>query len=688
MKLPDSGYKTGVQSLGREDSRYAARAHLARGAAVAKLIDIPVNQIEEAQKKFKAENDAQNLHSANMYMVDAQTTFDEKVAGKMEMPSTDVPEYIDVPVRMKSVRNEDGGFSKIPVQVPLYKFRHEMWHHDIGDSLQKASLLIEDPELRADWLRKQSLKLEQGYGKMLVESLEEQTQYGRLKAEAAQDRFVKQGQYGAAISVVDNRTDLTEEEKELERTKLYQGQELHQIGDVLTAGSPEEIQSEITRLEIPHDERDSVLTQDQALTALSALYARYSRLTNKNNAALKTEQNYWKGHAKGYMDYLTRGKGIDLNNGARLKSQLTRLGLTEELEDIRYAEINANMFNEIRRTNREGAQAQFDVWMEAAERSGDYRMQGFLQTRVKPVLEDHLDGLYKDPRQNLTENGVIDHYELDYSNPIRFVDALSKRWDQEETIEFVSGEHSKGMLTREEAINFGSFYNTADKATQKKFASAIATMGREKAINFFNQMYDAGVPASAYGVGVAMLRGRPDVADDILEGGALLKQKGLSQQIFGEHRRAVSARLRTAVGDFFSADQTEALGQFLRNAEQMYAARALREGEAGISGKLIDEVVDDLVGERFKWHGQTLNVPPGVSEKSFKSYLKTFGLEDLERMGEVQGYSVGQFMSQVKRGVLKLVPYGVNQYAVLDPRVDQYVWGKDGKKFLFKHYGD
>lgn len=69
MKLPDSSYKTGVQSLGRENSRYAAGASIAKGEAMSKLLSIPAGVIKKAQAEYEAEENRQGRHKADMHLV-------------------------------------------------------------------------------------------------------------------------------------------------------------------------------------------------------------------------------------------------------------------------------------------------------------------------------------------------------------------------------------------------------------------------------------------------------------------------------------------------------------------------------------------------------------------------------------------------------------------------------------------
>ena len=684
MKLPDSSYKTGVQSLGREDSRYARGAALAKGDAMSKLLDIPLGMVKEAQKTYKEEENRQGRRKANLHMISLENAYTKQTAGKLDVPGSEVPEWVDPRIpREIEVTGEDGTSVMQEARVPLYHFKADLFRRNMLEGIEKAASYIPDAKIRAEYIDEQVEKITKAYGKLVGQSQIEQRDYGALTATKDQERMEADGRFDDAIDIVDERVDWTEEEKELERTKIYQKKELYNISDVLAAGSVWQIEDEIRRLEQKREARDSVLTQNQALSALSALYGKLSKKKRSQQAETKILQDYLTDQAKGYMDYLYNADDVDLNQGYELKNELIDAGMKDKLVDVQYAEMNAHMFSEIRTTDPNGGRILWDGWVNDAMRMKDKRMLGFLHTKVLPVLEKHEHDFRINPRKTMVRAGILPNIPLDYSNPEHMAEALSKRLDQDGQIEFMSGKPSPGAWgTQEEIREFRRFWDTADQGTQKNMAAAFVSLGREKASKLFNQLHDAGISSSAYNVGVAMLGGRPDLASDLLDGEALLKEKGEYGRIFGQNARAIDAKFRTQVEGFFGPLQQEALNRFVKDGMKIYAMR--NQTGIGIDTGTINDITDDLLGKRVKFKGQVIGLPPGVPEKTYKHFLKNFTMDDVAEMGDPDGFSPGQLMNQVKSGVLRIVSYGVGQNVLYDPRKDKVVHNKNGTKFLFK----
>lgn len=686
MKLPDSSFKTGVQSLGRENSRFATSAIASRADAVQKLMKIPADQIAEAQKEYKKNESRLGHHKAKMYMVTEENNFAAKTAGKLSMPGDQVPDYITDVTRSVDVTDPDGTVTKQISQVPMYEFRAEMFKNDMSNGLKKASMFIKDPVERATWVESMELDIEEAYGKLVGQSLAEQQKYIAIKAKTDQERLEKDGDYDSAVGIVNGRADLTAEEKEAERTRLYRGKELHSISDIVAdeKATIYEVQSELDRLGKPRKERNSILTQSQTLSAMSALRTKLNRLKTKRNANKTALEKRAKEEVQNYAKYIYNADQIDLKFGDALETKLEAYNLTDLLSEFRYLKANAQMFSEIRTTGH-GARRLFDGWQKDAKKMGDLKFLELLHTKVKPVLEDHEYNLTKYPRSYLTKTGVLDRRPLDYSNAQKFAVSINDRFMDDGKIEFMTGKPSPGPLDQKTELNeFKQFYDKADKETQKRFNSAIVSLGTEKATRFYNQLHDAGLSASAYNVGVAMLRGRSDVADQILEGAALMKRPEIRQLVLGDNRGAIYNRFITEAEGFFGPLQKESLHQYASDALNMYMLRAHDEGVAGVSGKLITSITDDIIGERVKFKNSIVSVPPGVPKKTYVDFLKNFTVDDVSKMGDLAGFSPGQLMNQIKNGHLQMIQYGVGQCIVYDGDRNEIVRNLDNSKFIFK----
>ncbi len=260
MRLPPS-VNIGVQSLGRVEPDQTG--NIMAGA---------LNQLAGMAGEWKKDRDDSQAREAGLAMSKSMSEFHDKYTGKEYYTPDEIPD--DIEVRRFDVQvGPDGEEIEVAREnIPAYEVYPKLYQKFSEANANASSVMIEDENVRGDWMLNTKTAITSGYTNAVIDSNEQQDRYLAKQLAGQIENEVANQKYGVATALAQDIKDPTVRKATLDGIAFKQEDDFYVNLMLAGADDPQALNEMYAAVEFLKDETSpSRLSPSQRLARVNAL---------------------------------------------------------------------------------------------------------------------------------------------------------------------------------------------------------------------------------------------------------------------------------------------------------------------------------------------------------------------------------------------------------------------------------
>lgn len=675
MKLPGIEYKTGVQSLGREDVYDPLRKSNA--------IVYALNLSKEAAQNIYAIYNARRTQieteqsSLNVQKRDGQLVSD--LANKLYYSSEEVPDDVEVR-KTEIVVDEYGNKQEVPrKRIPAYEVAPEIYKKIMTSVIEAEAENITHNHSRREWLTEQKDFLQRKYADQQLVSIEAQKTQIKTRQRLNFDEALEARKYTLANELA-NTFIGTDEERQALRNEVIITKEMDRYRANMSEDSIEGMMADLEFLQKPSYE--GFLNEDLRLQFVDAIKRHLSTVMDRQSAADKVADALLKDEVRRTITELDAGGVIDpayitdlkdkMREGHRVEDPTFNV-LTRSLQYSSSANPDVKKFTRLPASRRTEILNQYDKVQKDTWGANHFRnLQAAHAQQVELERTDAMTAGLK--------TGIVDSKEfkaLDYEN---IGESLASRIPLAERVYAQLGAFT-GFLTEGEAQELSNRIEEMDTDAQLTLMANIYDGLGDQAYHVYQQLKfgtDAQLFATA---GEAYSENDYPAARRILKGQKLLATPE-GRLYLKDQETDLLLEIREQLGVAYENNPTR-LSSAIAAARASYAWRAYQNKTEVMDKDLAEQAIHDATGGLVEWAGRSIELPHrDMSKDQFISWIDSLHYSAVQYMDTLALYTPKQVLDGVKDQKFQLSNAGKGVYFVTDD-LGRAVRNQDGNLFTF-----
>lgn len=677
MKLPTIQYKSGVQSLGRED----VYGPLKQAFAISEAININTGALQKAYALYDERRTLIETEERSLNVQKRITRLQKDLANKRYFSAEEVPDEIEVR-RTELVVDEHGVVSEVPrKQIPAYEVSPSIYRQVVSNIIEAEAEGITNKNARREWLNAQKETLNKSYAQLSLDSIAAQQDQIHTRQRLNIEEAWESGNFTLARELISGLLASEEEKQEL-RNQTDIRQELDRYREDMATDDLEALYSDLEFLQA--EDYKGHLSQETRLQFVNAIKGHISTLSDQGAAAAKVERALLLNKVERTIDNLNRGINISpsfiVDLGRKLSVYADDPTAAVKLERLNYASKAAP---DVRKFMRQPAHVRQRV------------LNQYDKAQKDDIAADHFYNLQQAHERQLAlerndaisaalHTGAIsskDFKPLDYN---KLGESLQARIPVAEQSFQQTGRFT-GFLTEAEAFELAGRIEQMDLNQQVQLMAQIEEGLGDQAPYLYEQLKLKQASPVFAAAGQAAVEGDRVAADTILRGHRFLATKEGSnaiQPIQTDMREHLAEQLQGAYEN--DPQRYDSVGAAFRAA---YAWLAYQERDYTWNDNIADKALRMATGGLVEFAGRRIELPDRtMSGQHFKSWIRGLHHSAIGLMGEPHGWTRKQLLDRIKDEDIELRNVGHGAYLVIQD--GQPVRQKTGDMFIFYYDKD
>lgn len=260
MKLPEAK-RMGVQSMGRrsvgntgfEGGTRAVQLGKDAYGGLGDALSRVAGSLGVIAQQAKDKRDKRHIDQSNLNLANMETYFQKKFGGKEHFKADELPQEMRTEGRIARG------------SIPAYEVMPELYSRFMGEGVEKSSMLIEDEDIRGNWMTSTQTKLANKNTMVALDSAKKQDKQIQIDTLADYSNELDNGNFDNAQTLLGGINFLSDSEKKGENRKINVGRERNRIGDAGRSGDLGAIMREYNR--VVGDNYDGPYNESQRRTA-------------------------------------------------------------------------------------------------------------------------------------------------------------------------------------------------------------------------------------------------------------------------------------------------------------------------------------------------------------------------------------------------------------------------------------
>lgn len=541
----------------------------------------------------------------------------------------------------------------------------EMYKRTMESAIKDASLIIDNPQARAEWLTEAKGVALSSYSKIQTQANKDiEAQIFKDQMQSYNNAIISNDPSSALAIVSNMRESGTASKEELDELELKAKKkgETNTYDEFMVAEDVAMMKNfvEFLKNEKNYRKNGGSLNDGERLVWKHKLQAELSRITRGSDAAIKADKKLIEREIKITIQNLLKSKNSEPDKLLALIDRGIKADVSpatlKNLEGAAHFASGNDFQTKLSRFDRLEFAANFvkNSGLEGFEK--DQLMRRFETSHFNQVSAGDADTM-----QMASDAGFVTLSPVDADNPREFALQMVVRKRQMDNVQENYQKFNDNMLTKTEAASISDRVNLRPADEKIKYLQATTAAMGEDAVMLYDQLnIDGSIGALAI-AGITSVKGSIEQSRAILMGGEYLQR---NKEEITDVNRILNMEIRKDVGDaFYRASGTQsAVKDALTNAYVHYVITSGGSLQTGFNADAYEKAKQAATGGMVTYGVNTLQAPAyGMGQRGFDDWIDNVDPAWIDELGGVPGMSSKNFVSTLQDRNFKLVgeSYGV-----------------------------